>query len=104
MRLLRDDAFADRLVNNLKSEQVDCQAVQSIQACASGLAIVAGDAFAGALAVKWAESDDLNQAIMFACAAGAIAASRDGAQPSLPTRGEIDHFIFKASQKCSHDL
>ena len=49
----------------------------------------AGDAFAGALAVRWAETDDIRDAIPFACTAGAIAASREGAQPGMPTRTEI---------------
>ncbi|GAA4457362.1 ribokinase [Novipirellula rosea] len=50
----------------------------------------AGDAFAGALSVRWAETDDLVEAMRFASAAGAIAASRDGAQPSMGTRPMIE--------------
>ncbi len=50
----------------------------------------AGDAFAGALAVRWAECDDLVDAVNFASAAGAFAATNEGAQPSLPTRTEIE--------------
>ncbi|WP_442506287.1 ribokinase [Novipirellula sp. SH528] len=50
----------------------------------------AGDAFAGALAVRWAETDDLVEAMRFATAAGAIAASREGAQPSMGTRQMIE--------------
>lgn len=53
----------------------------------------AGDAFAGALAVRWAESCDLEGSIPFASAAGALAASKAGAQPSLPHREEIDRFL-----------
>ncbi|MFN3189493.1 MAG: ribokinase [Aureliella sp.] len=49
----------------------------------------AGDAFAGALAVYWAENDDLEAAILFGNAAGALAATRHGAQPSLPEREAI---------------
>ena len=49
----------------------------------------AGDAFAGALAVRWAETDDWSEAVRFASAAGAIAATRPGAQTSLPNRREI---------------
>ncbi|MCA9184381.1 MAG: bifunctional hydroxymethylpyrimidine kinase/phosphomethylpyrimidine kinase, partial [Planctomycetales bacterium] len=49
----------------------------------------AGDAFAGALAVCWSETNDLRQAVRFANAAGALAASRLGAQPSMPTRTDI---------------
>jgi ribokinase len=50
----------------------------------------AGDAFAGALAVRWAETDDLIDAIRFANAAGGIAASRPGAQPAMGSRQEIE--------------
>ncbi|GAA5506159.1 ribokinase [Novipirellula caenicola] len=50
----------------------------------------AGDAFAGALGVHWAETDNLIQAVRFASAAGAIAASRHGAQPSMGTRPMIE--------------
>jgi ribokinase len=49
----------------------------------------AGDAFAGALAVRLGESASIFQAARFAAAAGAIAATRPGAQPSMPTRDEI---------------
>jgi ribokinase len=50
----------------------------------------AGDAFAGALGVRWAETNSLTEAIRFANAAGAIAATRPGAQISLPSREEIE--------------
>ena len=49
----------------------------------------AGDAFAGALAVAWAEMDDLDRAVRFGNAAGALAASKAGAQPSMPSREEL---------------
>lgn len=52
-------------------------------------ATAAGDAFAGAVAVRWAESNSLVDAIRFGNAAGSIAASWAGAKPSLPTRLEI---------------
>jgi len=53
----------------------------------------AGDAFAGALAVRLAGSTALAEAVRFANAAGALAATRPGAQPSLPTAAEIDAFL-----------
>ena len=49
----------------------------------------AGDAFAGALAVLWAEGAPLAEAVRFANAAGALAASQTGAQPSMAHRTEI---------------
>lgn len=54
----------------------------------------AGDAFAGALAVRLAETGNLEQAISFGNVAGSIAASRAGAQPSLPWRNELDEAIL----------
>lgn len=50
----------------------------------------AGDAFVGAITVALLEGMDPAQALRFACAAGALAATRRGAQPSLPTREEVD--------------
>jgi ribokinase len=52
-----------------------------------------GDAFNGALAVALASGESMSQAVRFANAAGAITATRLGAQPSLPTRQELDQFI-----------
>lgn len=53
----------------------------------------AGDAFNGALAVAMAEGRPLAEAVAWACAAGALAATRSGAQPSLPTRVELTCFL-----------
>jgi len=49
----------------------------------------AGDAFVGALAVALTEGLSLPDAVRFGCAAGAVAVTRFGAQPSLPTRSEV---------------
>jgi ribokinase len=51
----------------------------------------AGDAFNGALACALAEGLALDAALPFANAAGALAATKRGAQDSLPTRSEITH-------------
>ena len=50
----------------------------------------AGDAFCGALLVGLLEGRDHDVALRRACAAGALAASRAGAQPSLPTAAAVD--------------
>jgi ribokinase len=50
----------------------------------------AGDAFTACLLVSLLEERDPVEALERACAAGALAASRLGAQPSLPTASEID--------------
>jgi len=57
----------------------------------------AGDAFAGSLAVRWAETGDLLESVRFAGAAGAIAASREGAQPGMGTRKEIEN-LWRSKQ------
>jgi fructokinase len=67
--------------------------------------IGAGDAFMGALLVQlcrlgyagrrfWTlRRDDLESALHFACAAGALACTRAGAMPALPTREEIESLV-----------
>jgi ribokinase len=49
----------------------------------------AGDAFTACLLVSLLEGCGRDEALRRACAAGAIAASRPGAQPSLPTADEV---------------
>jgi len=53
----------------------------------------AGDVFNGALAVALGEGRPLLDAAKFANAAAAISVTRLGAQPSAPTRREIDTMI-----------
>jgi ribokinase len=53
----------------------------------------AGDTFNGALAVALAEGRPLLDAVRFANAAGAISVTRIGAQPSAPTRREIEKLL-----------
>lgn len=53
----------------------------------------AGDAFVGALCVALLEVQAPEAALRFACAAGALAATRPGAQPSAPTRAEVEAII-----------
>ncbi|MGB5511652.1 MAG: ribokinase [Woeseiaceae bacterium] len=49
----------------------------------------AGDTFTAALVVAMVEGQDLDAALEFACAAGAAATTRMGAQPSLPFRDAL---------------
>ncbi len=49
----------------------------------------AGDTFTAALAVAMVEGQDVDAALEFACAAGAAATTRMGAQPSLPFRDSL---------------
>jgi len=53
----------------------------------------AGDAFTACLVVSLVEGRDREDALRRACGAGAIAASRAGAQTSLPTAAEVDAIL-----------
>lgn len=53
----------------------------------------AGDSFTAALVVALVEGQAPEQALRFACAAGAAATLRRGAQPSLPTRTEVEALL-----------
>ena len=56
-------------------------------------ATAAGDAFCAALVVSLLEGRERTEALHRACAAGALACSRFGAQPSLPTTSELEELI-----------
>ena len=53
----------------------------------------AGDTFTAALTVALVEGQGPEEALQFACAAGAAAATKLGAQPSLPTRDEVTRLM-----------
>lgn len=53
----------------------------------------AGDAFTACLLVSLLEGRSEEEALTRACAAGALAASKFGAQPSLPTAAEVDAIL-----------
>lgn len=53
----------------------------------------AGDAFNAALAVALSEGSSLHEAVRFASAAAALSVTKAGAQPSLPTRAEVEAFL-----------
>jgi ribokinase len=55
----------------------------------------AGDAFTACLVVSLLEGRPREESLRRACAAGALAASRPGAQPSLPTAAEIDGILSR---------
>jgi len=56
----------------------------------------AGDAFAGAFAAALLEGHSTRQAAAWGNAAGALAVTRAGAQPSLPRRSELEKFLAEA--------
>ena len=53
----------------------------------------AGDAFNGALAVELAEGRELDEAVAAAQRVAAVSVTRPGAQPSLPTREEVESLL-----------
>ena len=53
----------------------------------------AGDTFSAALALRLMEGCDPYGALQFACAAGALATTKAGAQPSFPWRHEVESFM-----------
>jgi ribokinase len=55
----------------------------------------AGDVFSGTLAVALTEHQPLREAAHFASAAAALSVTKLGAQPSIPTRKEIDLFLSR---------
>lgn len=58
----------------------------------------AGDAFVGALSVAIANGQKMTDAIRYANAAGALACTKFGAQPSMPTREEVEELLRREGQ------
>ena len=84
------------LVSGNQTTQVNAYKVDVVDTTA------AGDAFIGGFASNLLESDDMRQqasslqiieAVKYANACGALAATKFGAQPSLPTKEETENFI-----------
>jgi ribokinase len=53
----------------------------------------AGDAFIGGFASALLQDKPLGEAVRYGCACGALAATKFGAQPSLPTKEEVEGFM-----------
>ena len=62
----------------------------------------AGDAFAAALVLGILEQRPYDEALRRACAAGALAATRLGAQPSLPTEAELEAILARMTPTPDH--
>jgi ribokinase len=58
--------------------------------------VAAGDFFNGGLAAALAEGQDLEDALLFASAAGALATTRPGAADAAPTRDQVDALVAAA--------
>lgn len=81
-------AFAQR-----RGEEPRIVPVPSVQAADT---TAAGDAFSGALASQLSRGVDLFEAVRYSNHVGALSATRLGAQPSLPTAGEVAEFMKKS--------
>lgn len=53
----------------------------------------AGDSFIGGFATALLQNKSLEEAVRYGCATGALAATKFGAQPSLPTKEEVEKFM-----------
>jgi ribokinase len=53
----------------------------------------AGDGFTAGLAAQYLHGGDMQRAVRYANAVGALTVTRLGAQPSLPLREEVERFI-----------
>jgi len=53
----------------------------------------AGDAFIGGFAYSLLQNKSLEESVRYGCACGALATTKFGAQPSLPTREEVENLV-----------
>ena len=67
--------------------QVDAYKVDVVDTTA------AGDAFIGGFASALLRGVEIEEAVKYANACGALAATKFGAQPSLPTKEEVERFM-----------
>jgi ribokinase len=75
------------LVTDTQVTQVDTYKVNVVDTTA------AGDAFIGGFASAMLSGKALEDSVRYGCACGALATTKFGAQPSLPTKAEVEKFI-----------
>ncbi len=76
------------IVNKELRTQVNTYQVKVVDTTA------AGDAFIGGFAVALNSASLLADAVRYGCACGALAATKFGAQPSLPTKKEVERLML----------
>jgi ribokinase len=96
-RVLRERGVGTVIVTLGVQGSIACTAGGDVRAEAFPVDAVdttaAGDSFNGALGTALAAGDALPDALRFASAAAALACTRRGAQPSLPTRAEVERLL-----------
>lgn len=75
-----------------------CEFIQSHEVNAVDTT-AAGDAFTAALTSEYLRTKDISHSCKFANVAGALAVTKFGAMPSLPTSRQIDEFIYRRNLK-----
>ena len=86
------------LVKNMKvSRHIPAFQVETVDSTA------AGDTFCGALVARLTGGSDLIDAVRFATAASALCVTKMGAQPSIPTEDEVEHFLRQSIAVVDND-
>ena len=80
-------------VDNMRQQNFSTFRVNAVDSTA------AGDAFCGALAANIDAGSNLDLAITYASSAGALATTKAGAVPSLPTKSQIAELVKSAELK-----
>ena len=75
------------IVSDTQVTHVDTYKVKVVDTTA------AGDAFIGGFATGLLQDRSLEESVRYGCACGALATTKFGAQPSLPTKTEVDTFM-----------